>query len=397
MLKILIASEDAQRLAEIARLSANVGNFQTISLLEGPARFPLHASQLQLADILIIEQPFVGAAQMHSIEAVRQQHPELPCIVVTQNPGSECLIKALRAGVRDVLAWPLDKGQMADALRRVEASHVPRKRAVAEVVSFISCKGGAGTSFLASNLGYALGTQLGKRVLVIDLNRQYGDLTYLVSDKPPPSTLPDICQQIERMDAGFLDACLTRVDNNFDILAGATDPIKANQVQKEKFEWILSVVLPSYDFVIVDIGQTLDPLSISVLDRSDRICVVAEPTIVFARAGRRLLDILRALHYSNDKIRILLNRSGRRNELARAALDDILGMKIFHALPDEPSVVDEAISHGEPVAKMHKRSAIAKAILSLGTQLVATPEAERRAPLDVVSPLRKLILRARAT
>ncbi|QOT77293.1 AAA family ATPase [Cupriavidus basilensis] len=397
MLKILIASEDAQKLDEISRLSAGIGNFQTMSLLEGPARFPFHGSQMQLADLLIIEQTVVGASQMHSIEALREQHPELPCILVTPNPSSDCLIKALRAGVRDVLAWPLDRTQLAEALRRVEASHVPRNRELAQVISFISCKGGAGTSFLASNLGYALGAQLGKRVLVIDLNRQFGDLTYLVSDKPPPSTLPEICSQIERMDAAFLDACLTHVESNFDILAGATDPIKASQIQKEKLEWILSVVQPVYDFVIVDIGQALDPLSIGLLDRSDRICVVVEPTIAFARPGRRLLDILRALHYSADKVHILLNREGRRNALARSALGDVFGMKIFHALPDDSSAVDEAISHGEPVAKSHKRSAIAKAILALGTQFVAATGAERRAQQDSVSPLRKLMLRTRAT
>lgn len=397
MLKILIASEDADRLVEINRLSAVVGNFQTMSLQEGLARFPFHASRLRMADLLILELPAINASQMQAIETLRQQHPELPCILVTQAPGSEVLIKAMRAGIRDVLSWPLDKGQLAEALKRVEASHVPRVHEAGQVISMISCKGGAGTSFVAANLGDALARHLGKRVLVVDLNRHFGDLTYIVSDKTPPSTLPDICNQIDRMDSAFLEACLVHVGNGFDVLAGAADPVKASQIQKDKLEWILSVVQPAYDFVIFDLGQSVDPLSIGVLDHSDRICVVTEAAIAFGRPGRRLLDILRALHYPADKIRLVLNRAGRKNEMPRATMEEIFGMKVAFALPDDSAAVDEAVSHGEPVAKLSRRSAMARALQAMATQLCAAPEAERRSQAEAVSPLRRLMLRARST
>ncbi|UIF86854.1 AAA family ATPase [Cupriavidus sp. UYPR2.512] len=397
MLKILIASEDADRLAEINRLSTVVGNFQAMSLQEGPARFPYHASRMRMADLLILELPAISASQMQAIETLRQQHPDLPCILITQAPSSDVLIKAMRAGIRDVLSWPLDRGQLTEALKRVEATHVPRTQETGQVISMISCKGGAGTSFVAANLGDALARHLGKRVLVVDLNRHFGDLTYIVSDKAPPSTLPDICSQIDRMDAAFLEACLVHVDNGFDMLAGAADPVKAGQIQKDKLEWILSVVQPAYDFVIFDLGQSIDPLSICVLDHSDRICVVTEPAIAFGRPGRRLLDILRALHYSADKIRLVLNRSGRKNEMPRATMEEIFGMKVAFTLPDDPAAVDEAVSHGEPVAKLSRRSTMARALQAMATQLCAGPEAERRSRPEAVSPLRRLMLRAKNT
>lgn len=396
MLKILIASQDADRLAEITRLSSLVGNFQAMSLQEGLARFSFHASRLRMADLLILELTSVNAAQVQSIEALRQQHPDLPCILVTEAPSSDMLIKAMRAGIRDVLSWPLDKGQLGEALKRVEASHVPRARDTAQVISVISCKGGTGTSFIAANLGDALSRHLGKRALVIDLNRHFGDLTYMVSDKAPPSTLPEICNQIDRMDSAFLDACMVNVENSFDVLAGASDPVKASQIQKDKLEWILSVVQPNYDFVILDLGQSIDPLSIGALDHSDRICVVTEPTIACGRPGRRLLDILRALHYPTDKIRLVLNRTGRKNEVPRASMEEIFGTKAACLLPDD-AAVDEAISHGEPIARLGRRSAMARALQALATQLCSTPEAERRNRAEPVSPLRRLMLRAKST
>lgn len=397
MLKLLIASEDAERLAELNRLSTMVGNFQAISLHENLARFPFHASRLRMADLLVLEVPAIDPGQMLAIETLRQQHPDLPCILVTQAADSDVLIKAMRAGIRDVLSWPLDKSQFAEALKRVEATHVPREHDGAQIISVISCKGGAGTSFVAANLGDALARHLGKRVLVIDLNRHFGDLTHLVSDKTPPSTLPDICAQIERADAAFLEACLVHVENGLDVLAGASDPVKASQVQKDKLEWILSVLQPGYDFVIFDIGQSIDPVSLSMLDHSDRICVVAEPAIAYGPPGRRLIDILRALRYPADKVRLVLNRTGRKNEVPRASMEDIFGMKVAFALPDDPSVVEESVSHGEPVAKLSRRSGIARALQAMATQLAAGPEAERRVRPETASPLRRLMLRAKST
>ena len=397
MLKILIASEDPERLAEISRLSVAVGNFQAMSLQEELARFAYHASRLRMADLLVLELPALGPAQMQSIETLRQQHPDLPCILITQSSSSDVLIKAMRAGIRDVLPWPLDKAQLAEALKRVEATHVPRAREAAQVISMISCKGGSGTSFVAANLGDALARHQGKRVLVVDLNRHFGDLTYVVSDKTPPSTLPDICSQIDRMDAAFLEACLVHVDNGFDMLAGAADPVRASEIQKDKLEWILSVVQPAYDFVIFDLGQNIDPLSISVLDHSDRICVVVQPAIPFGRPGRRLLDILRALHYPADKVRLVLNRAGRKDEMPRATMEEIFGMKAAFVLPDDPAAVDEAISHGEPLAKLSRRSAMTRALQAMATQLCATPDAERRSRPEHASPLRRLMLRAKST
>ncbi len=90
MLKILIASENTERLAEISRLCTAVGNFRAMSLQEGLARFPLHVGRLRMADLLIMELPDLGPAQMLSIEALRQQHADLPCILVTQRRAPKC-------------------------------------------------------------------------------------------------------------------------------------------------------------------------------------------------------------------------------------------------------------------------------------------------------------------
>lgn len=397
MLKILIASEDGERLAEIARLLAASGSYQVMRLQDAPANLPSHACQLRSADVLIIDQAYGGTPQMQCIEALRQQHPDLPCILVTQSQQPDLLIRALRAGVSDVLAWPLERGQLADALKRLETNFTPRAREEARVIAFVSSKGGSGASFIASNVGHALATHEHKRVLLIDLNTQFSDTHFLVSSKTPPATLAEVCAQIDRLDDAFLEACLTHVDKGFDILAGATDPIKAGEIKKDRIEYVLSLVSPSYDFILVDVGQAINPLSIAVLDHCDQICLVVQPTIAFARTGRRLLDILHGLHYPADKIRVLVNRHGRRDELPRGTLENVFGMKIFHMLPDDPAAVDESICQGVPAAHEHRHSAVSKAVLALADIFATARENERHQPQEKGFSLSKLFMRARAS
>ena len=143
MLKIWIAHEGGERRAESARLLAASGSCRVKRLQDAPANLPSHACQLRSADVLIIDQAYGGTPQMQCIEALRQQHPDLPCILVTQSQQPDLLIRALRAGVSDVLAWPLERGQLADALKRLETNFTPRAREEARVIAFVSSKGGS--------------------------------------------------------------------------------------------------------------------------------------------------------------------------------------------------------------------------------------------------------------
>ncbi|MCO5398538.1 AAA family ATPase [Ralstonia soli] len=397
MLKILIASEDGERLAELARLVSSSGCYQIMRLQAAPGSLSTHACQLRSADALIIDQPGTGSAQMLSIEVLRQQYADLPCILITQTQERDDLIRALRAGVSDVLTWPLERAQLTTALTRLETNYTPRTKDEARVVAFISSKGGAGSSVISSNIGYTLAAHAHKRVLLIDLNTQFSDTHFLVSNKTPPATLSEVCAQVDRLDDAFLEACLTRVADNFDILAGASDPIKAGEIKKDKIEYVLSLVSPIYDFVLVDVGQAINPLSIAVLDHSDQICVVVQPTIAFARTGRRLLDILHGLHYPAEKLRILLNRHGKRDELPRATLEHVFGQKLFHILPDDAGAVDDSICHGVPIAKEHRNSTMAKALVALADILATARENDRGAPQEKGFSLSKLFTRAKTS
>ncbi|HDR8918228.1 TPA: AAA family ATPase [Burkholderia vietnamiensis] len=396
MINILVASDDTARLMRIARLVSDAGRYRVTRAAGRPSQIEHRTDGLDSFDILLIDSGQIDAAELAALERICRQHPGLTGILVCADASPQMLLDAMRAGARDVLQWPIDTAALARALERAAAQSTRRDGDDTRIISFTSCKGGAGTSFVASNVAYEISEQFKRRVLLIDLNQQYADAAFLVSDETPPSTLPQLCAQIERIDGAFLDASLAHVTPTFHVLAGAGDPVKAAEMREDALEWILGVAAPRYDFVIFDIGVSISALSMVALDRSDQIQLVLQPAMPHVRAGRRMLEILVSLGYSSDQLRLVVNRMTRTGERTRTALEEVLGLHASTTIPDDADTVREAIDQGYPVSRLARTAGVARAVHACAKQIV---EGDVRTQPDAASsePLMSRLFGRKAT
>jgi len=371
MNNVLCISKDASRLSQLMRLIGECGGKRRTTRTVGtPSQLAQRGDTLQSFDVLIVDAVSLEDTELSVVAEFCHRYEHLTCILLADDASSHTLIAAMRAGFRDVLSWPLDQGLLHEALVRAEAKGPSQSGHDTHVISFMSCKGGTGTTFIASNVAHAISTQWGKQVLLVDLNQLYGDAAYVVTSETPASTLPQICEQIERMDSAFLDASLLHVSETFHVLAGAGDPIKAAEISSDRLEWIIGIALARYDLVIFDIGQAINPLSILALDRSNEIHLVLQATMPHLRAGRRLQEILASLSYPQERMRLLLNRYHRRAQRERAALEEVLGMLPYQVLPDESDIVAEALNEGVPVSAIKRGAEVTRAIEQLAQRIV---------------------------
>ncbi len=396
MINILLASDYTARLMRIARLVSDAGRYRVTRAAGRPSQIEHRTDGLDSFDILLIDSGQIDAAELAALERICRQHPGLTGILVSADASPQMLLDAMRAGARDVLQWPIDTAALARALERAAAQSTRRDGDDTRIISFTSCKGGAGTSFVASNVAYEISEQFKRRVLLIDLNQQYADAAFLVSDETPPSTLPQLCAQIERIDGAFLDASLAHVTPTFHVLAGAGDPVKAAEMREDALEWILGVAAPRYDFVIFDIGVSISALSMVALDRSDQIQLVLQPAMPHVRAGRRMLEILVSLGYSSDQLRLVVNRMTRTGERTRTALEEVLGLHASTTIPDDADTVREAIDQGYPVSRLARTAGVARAVHACAKQIV---EGDVRTQPDAASsePLMSRLFGRKAT
>ncbi|TAM06965.1 MAG: pilus assembly protein [Paraburkholderia sp.] len=372
MIDILTISSDPARAHAVARIVET-----------GESRHRVRTSSARLADLcasdealdgidlLIFESSQPMQEDFDALATIAARHADLSCILLAPSPSADLLVRAMRAGVKDVQPWPADPHDLGRAVERIAAKSRGTRRD-GRVISFVSCKGGSGTSFLAANLAFAA-SAAGKRALLIDLNQQFGEAAFLVCEATPPATLADVSAQIERLDPAFLEACLTHVSESFDVLAGALDPGRARDIKPEHLQRILNLARPLYDLVIFDIGQSISHVSIAALDQSECIFAVLQLSLPYLRAGRRLMEIFRSLGYRGDRIRVLVNRYEKKGPVGLPELEKAIGLRASSVIPEDDASVSASINQGVPILRLAKSSGVAKGLNDLMRSLSPQP------------------------
>lgn len=311
----------------------------------------------------------MNAEEFAALEKITIQYPATAFMLLARDPSPELLMRAMRAGVREVLTVPLERKNFNDALDRV-ASKAGAAHKNGKVIAFISCKGGSGATFLATNFGHALATQGQKKVLLIDLNQQFGDAALYMSDKQPAMTLSDICVQIDRLDAAFLESSLISVSPDFGVLAASEDPTRSVDITPEHIDTLLTLARNRYDYVVLDVGRQIDPVTIRALDSADVIYPVLQLALPYLRDGRRLLDIFRSLGYRRDKMRLIVNRYEKRGKLQLSDLENALGASAAHTIPNNYEVASESVNQGVPLLQLSRGSPVAKSLMEIVDQTI---------------------------
>ncbi|MYN26991.1 AAA family ATPase [Duganella levis] len=370
-MKALMISKDSLLHAEIAAQgSARMPPVQLVASRKG-LRDAVERQLPEVPELVVLDASDIADHEGELVERLSKQYPSATFMLLTRDPQQDLLIRAMRAGMREVLPLPLVHRAFHEAMDRIEVAAGLSPVREGKVLAFISCKGGSGATFLSTNFGYALAALADKKVLLIDLHGQFGDATLYVSDQKPAMTLSDICAQISRMDGAFLDSCLVHVASNFGVLAAADDPNRTVDMKPEHMDTILRIARQHYDFVVLDVGRQIDAISLRALDQADTIYPVLQLALPDIRDGRRLLDIFRSLGYPNERTRLIVNRYEKGGKLRLTDLEQALGADVVHTVPNDYLSATDSVNQGIPVLQLSRSSNVARSLAEL-VELVAS-------------------------
>ncbi len=325
-------------------------------------------------DVLLLETPGVRDAELDALEEVIARQPDLKAIVICVQQSSEFLLRALRIGVREVMHLSVTH----EALRQVIGSIRERQplgkapRQQGRVLAMLPCKGGAGATFLATNLAYGLAAE-GKRVCLIDLNFQFGEAALYVSESQSPSNVAEVLEQIQRLDGPLLESSMLRVATNFWLLAAPDSPEKAVDIRPESIARLLSVARGHFDFVVLDVSRTLDANAIGALDHTDEIYLVLQMTLPFLRDAERLLRLFRSLGYPEGRAHVLVNRLEKGGDIDLNDLERSLGVVVTRSIPNSFGAVAVSINQGRPIVDLAPQDPVAKALRAMARELADIP------------------------
>jgi pilus assembly protein CpaE len=368
-MKIAVLSRDERHLIELSRqLRARPGSDEVDMIAGTAARLSTMADEAA-PDLLIVDAPRADEGELDQLERLGHLFPRMAFIVLSEDQSQDFLLRAMRAGVREVLAARPLPSDLVAAVEHVAEKLGSQGAAQGRVLAFISCKGGSGSTFLATNLAYALSAGGAKRVALIDMNLQFGDASLFVSDSKPLATLSDVATQIHRLDPSFLSSSMVSVTPNFSVLAAPSDPAHASDVKPEHIDAIIKLARRQYDFIVLDVGRSLDPVSIRALDHADTIYPVLQTTLPYIRDGKRLLTVFRNLEYGSDKVELIVNRHDNNGDIRLKDLEEAFDTTHLRTMPNHYDAAARSVNQGVPVTRLAPDSQLSVALMTMARGL----------------------------
>lgn len=373
-MKIAVISPNKSHLQDIGRTLETQGH--TVALVDGGKLSLRAAAEQEQPELMLVDGLYCGPSELLQVEYMTMHHPAIAVIVVCSPQTPEFLINAMRAGVREVLPSPVDREALVAAVGRIAAKLTgARPKNPGKVLAFMPCKGGSGATFLATNLGCQLART--KSVLLIDLNLQFGDALSFVHEGVPASSLADVAQDIERLDASFLAASSVKILPSYSILAAPDDPARAVEIKPEHIEAILDLAVTQYDFVLLDLARTLDTLAIKALDRAYRIFPVLQIGLPGVRNACKLQTLFKSLGYAPDKTEWVISRFEKTADISLDSIQRTLGTARLHTVPNAYKEVNTAINQGNALGGSERSSAVAKSLADFALSLSPRPDESR--------------------
>ncbi len=240
-----------------------------------------------------------------------------------------------------------------------------------EVITVFSTKGGVGKTVVSTNIAVAL-AQLGKSVVLVDLDLQFGDVG-IVLGLEPTQTIIGAVQSGERLDVEMLKGFLVDHPSGLKVLLAPIQPEDAEMVTASRVDRIIALLQSAFDYIVIDTPPALDESVLTALDRSDRVIAITMMDIASVKNSRVSLQKLKQLGYNSGMVEVMLNRADSKVYLQPEEVEQAIGLPIKYRLPSDLQI-PRAVNKGIALVVEAPRSQPAKVIQDAARAIVAARE-----------------------
>ena len=302
------------------------------------------------ADLFIIDARHDVAAAMARVETLRAESANSGVFVVAREPNPDLILQSMRAGANEFFTFPPPEETFHEAIRRTASRRTAAGQGqAATTIVFFGAKGGAGTTTLAVNCAVELARLSGDRTVIVDLKTGLGEVGLFLGVRNRYS-LVDALDNMQRLDAEFLRELVAKHKSGLEILAGSDNFDRPNAADGVTLEEILRHLREEYAYVVIDAGSQINVGVVAALYTADTIGLVANPDVPSIRNAQRLLDRIRQMGASPDRVRLLLNRTAEPFPIPPAQIEAAVGHPIDHMFPSDYKTVSAALNSGVPLA-----------------------------------------------
>lgn len=295
-------------------------------------------------------------------------------ILANDNISVELVNKAAQYGIRKVL--PLDGidreefSKNIDTAFKLEQQRVldtnEGKRVRCKALGFFGGKGGTGKTTVAIGVAAQL-ARAGKRVMLLDLDLQFGDVA-MALDLDTKNSIVDLVQDRGGITIENINGFAVEHGSGMSILCAPSSPEFAEFVTAAHIEKIIDIMRPYYEYIIIDLPAAFNDASITACENCEEIYLVYNNEMLSLKNARVCWNILEQLH-QREKIRFIINKF----EKGLVKVEDFEKMfqtKMFAVVPADYSAARASINRGAAVTAAYPKSAVSKGISDITGKII---------------------------
>ncbi len=183
------------------------------------------------------------------------------------------------------------------------ATQVPQVR----ILAIGGARDGVGKSVFTVNAALSFLKETRARVLVVDADQEgCGDLGLLLGLNPI-QTVAGMLPEMDRLGTPGISKRITVHPTGLGFLPIGANSEEAGAVGPEAMKKTLDLVKPLCDYILIDCGVGVTPLSVYNFECSSGIFLLATPDVLLLNHTRRMVEKLQGLHFPAQLIKVILN------------------------------------------------------------------------------------------
>jgi len=328
------------------------------------------------ASVVFIELPPDGNP-VEEVRALRKACRPSARIIVAGAVNDVALYHSLiDAGAQDYLTTPIAPDTLMAAISRV-AAPAPEAASAAKQMKTImvtGVRGGAGVTTFTTGLAWQLAQNLGRKVVLIDLDLHFGTVA-LGLDLEPSHGLREILESPERVDALFVKSSMSQATENLSVLAAEESLDSPTVIRASAFERLAMSLADEVEYLVIDAPGEVLMGAPELLGHVDSLIVVSEMNLAAIRDILRLSSFIRDAGYDKD-VTIVGNKSIAKGpvEVEQKEFARGINRAVDFVLPLDSKAVCEAAKAGRPINEVAPKSPLVAAIAAATTKLTSLEE-----------------------
>ena len=229
------------------------------------------------------------------------------------------------------------------------------------IIAIAGGKGGVGKSVFSANLALAFLMEMRAPTLLIDLDSQScGDQNVILGIREP-KTMQDLCSFNGSLTQTTLPSVVsTHPGTNLAYVAAVRSRDEMLTVSPELAVKQIESLSNIYKFIIVDMGNNLSALQMSILEKSTALLIVTTPEVLAVNQTMRLISELMSASFPNDMLQLIINKASP-SGLAPAAIGQSLRKPVLGIIPQDDVTAGGALQRSSPFVVSMTKSPISTA------------------------------------